>query len=101
MVLLHTSMRFRGLAGLAMLLTVVEVASGVVGRYLYTSVPRELDEAGPDESLEEAEARAERLLARREAFSTWHSVHVPLTWVLFTVALIHAAAGLLYATLQR
>ena len=34
MVLLHTSMRFSGLAGVAMLLTVVVVASGLVGRYI-------------------------------------------------------------------
>ncbi len=40
MVLLHTAMRFSGLAGLAMLLTVVVVASGLIGRYIYTLVPR-------------------------------------------------------------
>ena len=40
MVLLHTAMKFNGLAGLAMLLTVVVAASGLVGRYLYTRVPR-------------------------------------------------------------
>ena len=39
MVLLHTSMRFVGLAGVAMLLTVVVVVSGVVGRYIYTAIP--------------------------------------------------------------
>ena len=36
MVLLHTAMKFNGFAGLTMLLTVVVVISGVVGRYLYT-----------------------------------------------------------------
>ena len=40
MVLLHTAMKFNGFAGLTMLLTVVVVVSGVVGRYLYTRVPR-------------------------------------------------------------
>ena len=40
MVLLHTAMRFHGLAGLTMLLTVLVVASGLVGRFLYTRVPR-------------------------------------------------------------
>lgn len=43
MVLLHTSMKFQGIAGLAMLLTVVVVISGVVGRYIYTAVPRAID----------------------------------------------------------
>jgi len=40
MVLLHTSWKFNGLAGIVMLLTVIIVASGFMGRYIYTSVPR-------------------------------------------------------------
>ncbi len=40
MVLMHTAWKFEGLAGLTMLLTVVVVASGFFGRYIYTSVPR-------------------------------------------------------------
>ena len=47
MVLLHTSMRFHGLAGVAMLLTVVVVISGLVGRYVYAAVPRAIDGAEP------------------------------------------------------
>ncbi len=43
MVLLHTSWKFNGLAGMVMLLTVVIVASGFIGRYIYTSVPRTVD----------------------------------------------------------
>src|SRR4030042_3078340 len=43
MVLLHTSWKFNGLAGLVMLFTMIIVASGVIGRYIYTSVPRTLD----------------------------------------------------------
>jgi hypothetical protein len=41
--LLHTAGRFHGLAGVLMLLTVVMVVSGFIGRYLYTAVPRNLD----------------------------------------------------------
>lgn len=48
MVLLHTAMRFHGLAGPAMLLTVVVVISGLVGRYIYTAVPRVIDGAEPE-----------------------------------------------------
>jgi hypothetical protein len=40
MVLLHSSWKFQGLAGVVMLMTVVIVVSGFVGRYIYTSVPR-------------------------------------------------------------
>jgi hypothetical protein len=43
MVLLHTSWKFNGLAGLVMLLTIIIVASGFLGRYIYTSVPRNVD----------------------------------------------------------
>lgn len=43
MVLLHTSWKFNGLAGLVMLLTIIIVASGFLGRYIYTSVPRNAD----------------------------------------------------------
>jgi hypothetical protein len=40
MVLLHTSWKFNGLAGLLSLLTLVIVVSGFIGRYIYTSIPR-------------------------------------------------------------
>ncbi|NJD60477.1 MAG: hypothetical protein C3F13_11365 [Anaerolineales bacterium] len=43
MVLLHSSWKFNGLAGLVMLLTIVIVVSGFLGRYIYTSVPRNAD----------------------------------------------------------
>ncbi len=40
MVLLHTSWEFHGLAGIVTLLTLVIVLSGLIGRYVYTAVPR-------------------------------------------------------------
>jgi hypothetical protein len=95
MVLLHTTMRFRGLAGVAMLLTVVAVVSGVIGRYLYTTAPHLAGDA------EKSDVGAGRSGSRRGALATWHTVHVPLTWALFAVAAIHAAAAMFYATLQR
>ncbi len=45
MVLLHTSWKFNGLAGALMLFTVVIVASGFFGRYIYTAIPRTVDGA--------------------------------------------------------
>lgn len=71
MVLLHTAWQFRGLAGVVTLLTLVVVASGFVGRYLYTAIPRGVD--GAELTLAELEARlaagASRLeiLARQRA----------------------------------
>ena len=51
MVLLHSSWKFNGLAGLVTLLTLVIVASGFIGRYIYTAVPRTVDGAELDESI--------------------------------------------------
>jgi hypothetical protein len=48
LVLLHTSWKFNGLAGVSMLLTVVIVVSGFIGRYIYTAIPRSLDGTAPD-----------------------------------------------------
>ena len=43
LVLLHTSWKFNGIAGILMLMTVIIVASGFVGRYFYTAIPRSAD----------------------------------------------------------
>ncbi len=43
LVLLHSSWKFNGLAGIVMLLTIMIVISGFVGRYIYTAVPRTAD----------------------------------------------------------
>jgi len=43
MVLLHTSWKFSGIAGVTLILTVIIVLSGFIGRYIYTSVPRTAD----------------------------------------------------------
>jgi hypothetical protein len=40
LVLLHSAFSFRGFAGVALLLTLIVVISGFVGRYIYTAVPR-------------------------------------------------------------
>jgi len=43
MVLLHTSWKFNGLAGVVTVLMIVVVFSGIIGRYIYTAVPRTAD----------------------------------------------------------
>jgi hypothetical protein len=103
MVLLHTAVRFQGLAGVAMLLTVVVVVSGVIGRYIYTAMPRTGGTAEPDPpaSPRVSEPSAGRPAAPRSALATWYSVHVPLTWLLFAAAFLHVVVALYYATLQR
>jgi hypothetical protein len=101
MVLLHTAMRFHGLAAVAMGLTVVVVLSGVVGRYIYTRAARAVAGELLVASGPEAQRRRAALASRRRSLATWHSIHVPLTWALFVAAFIHVFAALFYATLQR
>lgn len=40
LVLMHTGLMFKGLAGVTTALTVIVVGSGFLGRYIYTAVPR-------------------------------------------------------------
>ena len=97
MVLLHTSWKFNGLAGATTLLTILIVISGFVGRYIFTLVPRSLDNTEISTSAPQAAvlARARRLMA------IWHVVHIPLGIALFTAAFIHIGAALYYATLLK
>jgi cell division protein FtsB len=44
LVLLHSSWKFHGLAGLVTLMAALVVASGFIGRYIYTSIPRTADD---------------------------------------------------------
>jgi hypothetical protein len=101
MVLLHTSMKFQGVAALATGLTVVVVISGFVGRYVYTRVARTVEGSMLVASGPEPERRRAELASRRRALATWHTIHVPLTWALFAAAFIHVVAALYYATLQN
>jgi hypothetical protein len=58
MVLLHSSWKFHGLAGFVTLLTGIVVASGFVGRYIYTAIPRTADEVDIEASQLERQANA-------------------------------------------
>ncbi|HKZ44341.1 MAG TPA: hypothetical protein VJZ78_04815 [Anaerolineales bacterium] len=43
LVLLHSSWKFQGLAGAVMLMTILIVLSGLIGRYIYTAIPHSAD----------------------------------------------------------
>jgi hypothetical protein len=63
LVLLHSSWKFNGLAGVVTLLMVVVVLSGFVGRYIYTAVPRNVDGAVVESNeLEQAISETENRL---------------------------------------
>lgn len=68
LVLLHSAWKFNGLAGVVMLLTVIIVLSGFMGRYIYTAVPRSADgielEAGElERQVQEADAKLQSYLS--------------------------------------
>lgn len=96
MVLLHSSWKFNGLAGITTLFTLVIVVSGFVGRYIYTRIPRTAEGLEIESGLtREALIRARRLMA------VWHSVHIPIGMVLFSAAFVHIGGAIYYALLLR
>ena len=96
MVLLHTSWKFNGIAGVTTLFTVIIVISGFIGRYIFTRIPRTLDGLEIEGALsQEALKQARRLLA------LWHTIHIPIGVVLFVSASVHIGAALYYATFLK
>lgn len=84
LVLLHTAFRFRGLAGVLALMVLVVVASGVVGRFAYTAVPKMPGAPGA-----------------RRALAVWWLLHVPVAAAMFVLAIVHVAGALYYASFLR
>jgi len=96
MVLLHTSWKFNGLAGVTTLLTVIIVFSGFIGRYIFTRIPRTMDGLEIEGTLsQEALKQARRLMA------LWHTIHIPIGMALFVSAFVHVGAALYYATFLK
>ena len=96
MVLLHTSWKFNGIAGVTTLLTVIIVVSGFIGRYIFTRIPRTMDGLEIEGTLsQEALKQARRLMA------LWHMVHIPIGMALFICAFVHIGAVLYYATFLK
>jgi hypothetical protein len=66
LVLLHSGGKFNGLAGWLTLLTAIVVVSGMIGRYIYTAVPRNLEGAELEVAeLEEKIAEFDRKLQEK------------------------------------
>ena len=96
MVLLHTSWKFNGIAGITTLFTIIIVISGFIGRYIFTRIPRTLD------GLEiEGTISQEALRQARTLMALWHTVHIPIGMALFISAFVHIGAALYYATLLK
>ena len=96
LVLLHTSWKFNGLAGVVTLLTIIIVVSGFIGRYIFTRIPRTLDGLEIQGTLSQAALKqARRLMA------LWHTVHIPIGMALFVSAFVHMGAALYYATFLK
>jgi hypothetical protein len=99
MVLLHTSWKFSGLAGVTTLLTVIIVVSGFIGRYIYTRIPRTAD--GIEDTGLVGQMQTGALANSRRLMSLWHTIHVPIGIALFTAAFVHILGALYYATLLK
>lgn len=96
MVVLHTSWKFNGIAGVTTLFTVIIVISGFVGRYIFTRIPRSM------EGLEiEGTLSQEALKQARRMMALWHTIHIPIGIVLFISAFVHIGAALYYATFLK
>ena len=74
LVLMHTGLQFRGLAGLSLLLTAIVTGSGFVGRYLYTALPRAL--TGAVASQKQIEAETQQLQSAIGQFLSHKSAEV-------------------------
>lgn len=96
MILLHTSWKFNGLAGVTTLFTVVIVISGFVGRYIFTRIPRTADGLEIEDSLS-----AGALKNARHLMALWHTIHIPIGMVLFVTAFVHIGAALYFATFLK
>ena len=70
MVLLHTSWKSNGLAGLALWMTGLIVLSGFIGRYIYTLIPRTAEGAEL-----EAEWLRESIATTQQSLDHWVVVH--------------------------
>ena len=77
MVFLHTSWKFNGIAGVVTMLTLVVVFSGIIGRYIYTAIPRTADGA----EMQAAELQAQ-INAADEQINAWVATRPQLATVL-------------------
>lgn len=96
MVLLHTSWKFSGLAGVTTLFTGIIVISGFIGRYIFTRIPRTMDGLEIEGTLSQ-----EALRQARSLMALWHTIHIPIGMVLFISAFVHIGAALYYATFLK
>jgi hypothetical protein len=99
MVLLHSSWKLNGLAGVTLLLTGIIVVSGFIGRYIYTRIPRTAD--GIEDPGLIGQMQAGALANARRLLSLWHTVHIPIGVALFIAAFVHILGALYYATLLK
>jgi hypothetical protein len=124
--LLHAGFMFRGLAGLAMLLTLLVVFSGFVGRYIYVAIPRNADRGDLSQTVLSAQAamlpaklnhpptvEATPILQQRKMHDDqnsglqtahrwlrwWYIIHIPLGLTLFLTIAVHVLTTIFFGAL--
>lgn len=88
LVLLHTSWKFNGLAGVVLLLTIIIVISGFIGRYIYTAVPRTAD--GVEFQARELGSQIQLVEAQ---IAEWAAAHPPAALAFQQRQALPAGAG--------
>lgn len=123
LIILHSSWRFSGLAGIVILLMFLIIISGFVGRYIYTAVPRTDGGDGPETGgpgfqrevcqsqlaalhglglrPQKLHQRIAAMVFQRQSLSCWYFVHVPLGLTLFALAFFHIGAAAYYLISAR
>jgi hypothetical protein len=114
LVTLHSSLKLKGLAGMAYWIMMAIVASGIVGRYLYAQIPRSLNaaELSLREIQEQSEALADQIrsqnvfnegdLAAVLALPTRQQVEAMPVWqAMVAMALLDLRRPLRVAALRR
>ena len=99
MVFLHTSWKFNGLAGVVTLLMIIVVVSGMIGRYIYTRIPRTADGLESETSMSDTQAGT--IANTRRLMSLWYTIHIPMSMAMFVLAFFHIGAAIYYSTLLK
>lgn len=95
LVLLHTSWKFNGLAGILMLLTIIIVISGFIGRYFYTAIPRSADGLILDD-----QQVSSLILSTKVSIQDWSTTYPELNKQVETIHTM-AENGISFARIQK
>ena len=97
----HTGIRTYNITGwLAVLLLMILCGSGVIGRYIYMELGREVAQVKKQDIGKPENEKNDELLGQiqwwRNRFQIWRKLHIPLTELFLAVLLIHVIGTAFY-----